>query len=293
MNKILKSFLLPAAALIILICIFSAFYTVAEDEYVCIVRFSNIVDTVSEPGLHFKIPFVDSLKKFPKAIMLYDIPPSEVLTSDKKNMTVDSYVLWRIEDPLVFYQSLGTIGVAEERLNAITYNALKNSMGTLKQNSIINQESAESRNSLYEFITKNVADISDTYGIEVVDVRIKRLDLPADNEQAVYNRMISDRNQIAAQYTADGEYEASIIRNNVDKQVNITISNAQAKAAELEAEGESEYMRLLAAAFDTPEKKEFYEFIKALEALKASLNGTNKTIILGKDSELAKLLMNP
>ena len=293
MNKILKSFLLPAAALIILICIFSAFYTVAEDEYVCIVRFSNIVDTVSEPGLHFKIPFVDSLKKFPKAIMLYDIPPSEVLTSDKKNMTVDSYVLWRIEDPLVFYQSLGTIGVAEERLNAITYNALKNSMGTLKQNSIINQESAESRNSLYEFITKNVADISDTYGIEVVDVRIKRLDLPADNEQAVYNRMISDRNQIAAQYPADGEYEASIIRNNVDKQVNITISNAQAKAAELEAEGESEYMRLLAAAFDTPEKKEFYEFIKALEALKASLNGTNKTIILGKDSELAKLLMNP
>jgi len=293
MKKFITRFLVPAAVLVLLICVFSAFYTVAENEYVCIVRFSNIVDTVSEPGLHFKVPFIDSLKKFPKAIMLYDIPPSEVLTADKKNMTVDSYVLWQIKDPLAFFQSLGTINVAEERLNAITYNALKNSMGTLEQNTIINQESTASRNNLYEAITKSVADISDTYGIQVVDVKIKRLDLPADNEQAVYNRMISDRTQIAAQYTADGEYEASIIRNNVDKQVNITISNAQAKAAALIAEGEAEYMRLLADAYDTPEKKSFYEFTKALEALKASLNGTEKTVILGKDSELAKLLMNP
>lgn len=293
MKKLSTKLIVLGAALVLLVCILSSVYTVRENEHVCVVRFSNIVKTISEPGLNFKIPFVDSLKKFPRAIMLYDIPPSEVLTSDKKNMTVDSYILWQIEDPLAFFQSLGTISVAEERLDAITYNALKNSMGKLEQNSIINQESAESRISLYESVTQSVADISDTYGIRIIDIKIKRLDLPADNEQAVYNRMISERNQIAAQYTADGEYQASIIRNNVDKQVNIIISNAQARAAELVAEGEAEYMRLLAAAYDTPEKKEFYEFTKALEALKASLTGREKTVILGKDSELARILMNP
>ena len=130
-----------------------------------------------------------------------------------------------------------------------------------------------------------------TYGISVLDIKIKRLDLPADNEQAVYARMISDRNQIAEKFTADGEYEASIIRNDVDKQVNILVSNAKAEAAKLEAEGEAEYMRLLAAAYDTKDKKEFYEFTLALDALKKSLTGTEKTVILDKDSDLAKLLL--
>ena len=129
------------------------------------------------------------------------------------------------------------------------------------------------------------------YGITVLDVKVKRLDLPSDNEQAVYARMISDRNQIAEKYTADGEYEASIIRNDVDKQVNILVSNANAEAAKLEAEGEAEYMRLLAEAYDTNEKKEFYEFTLALDALKKSLDGEEKTVILDGNSELAKILM--
>lgn len=293
MKKFTIRFLLPVVAIALLIVLFSSFYSVQENEYVSVVRFSKIVDTVSTPGLHFKVPFLDNLRSFPKAVMLYDIPPSEVLTSDKKNMTVDSYILWKIEDPLLFFQSLGSISVAEERLNAITYNALKNAMGTLEQNAIINQEDAAARNDIYENITSSVANITKTYGIHIVDVKVKRLDLPSDNEQAVYSRMISDRKQIAEKYKADGEYEASIIRNNVDKQVNILVSNAQAQAASLEAEGEAEYMRMLAAAYNTPEKKTFFEFTKALEALRSSLNGSEKTVILGKDSELAKLLINP
>ncbi len=124
-----------------------------------------------------------------------------------------------------------------------------------------------------------------------VDVKIKRFDLPDSNLNAVYNRMISERNQMAVKYTADGNYEASIIRNDVDKQVNILISNAQAEAAQLEAEGEAEYMRLLAEAYNTPDKKEFYEFILALDALKTSLTGEEKTVVLDADSELAKILM--
>ena len=137
-----------------------------------------------------------------------------------------------------------------------------------------------------------MAELTDTYGIGIVDIKIKRFDLPEANEQAVYARMISERNQIAEKYTADGEYEASIIRNDVDRQVNIIVSNAEAEAAQLEAEGEQEYMRILAEAYDTDDKKDFYEFTLALDALKASLNGDEKTLILGPDSPLAEILMN-
>ena len=130
-----------------------------------------------------------------------------------------------------------------------------------------------------------------TYGITVEDVKIKRFDLPESNLNAVYNRMISERNQMAEKYTADGNYEASIIRNNVDKQVNIIVTNAEAEAAKLEAEGEAEYMRMLAEAYDSKDKQSFYEFTLALDALKESLNGTEKTVILDGNSELAKILM--
>jgi len=293
MKKKITAIALAVVAFALILTVFSSLYVVQENEYVCVVRFSNIVKTVSSAGIYVKIPFVDSLISFPKAVMLYDIPPSEVLTADKKNMTVDSYILWKIDNPLLFYQSLGTIGVAEERLDALTYNALKNAMGTLEQNDIINQDDANTRNIIYESIEQNVASVSESYGINIVDVKVKRLDLPAGNEQAVYNRMISERNQIAKKFIADGEYEASIIRNDVDKQINIIISDAKAQSAQLVAEGEAEYMRLLASAYNTDDRKEFYEFLKALEALKASLDGPDKTVILGKDSLLARLLMNP
>ena len=289
----LGKILLPLLVVVILIGIFGGVYVVNENEYACVVRFEKIVSTTQEEGLHWKVPFLESVKFFPKAIMFYDIPPSEVLTSDKQNMTVDSYVLWRIQDPLLFYQTLGGTAAAEQRLDALTYNALKTVMGTLAQQDIINYEDGAARNDIYAGIAANVSALAKNYGIELVDVKIKRFDLPEANEQAVYARMISERNQIAEMYTADGEYEASIIRNDVDKQVNIMISNAQAEAAKLEAEGEQEYMRLLAEAYDSPEKKDFYEFTLALDALKASLTGQEKTIILGKDSALAQALLQP
>ena len=285
-----KGILIGIVAVLAVILVSGAMFTVRENEYACTVRFSKIIDTTDEAGLHFKIPFVDSVKYFSKATMLYDIPPSEVLTSDKQNMTVDCYVLWQISDPLRFYQTLGSTSVAEQRLDALTYNELKTVMGTLAQADIINMEDGSKRNEIYDNIAKDVDALAQTYGIHVEDVKIKQFDLPDSNLNAVYSRMISERNQMAEKYTADGNYEASIIRNDVDKQVNIMVSNAQAEAAKLEAEGEAEYMRLLAAAYDTADKKDFYEFILALDALKKSLNGNEKTIILDESSALAKIL---
>lgn len=269
----------------------SCLYVVQENEYACVVRFSEIIETKSEAGLYIKMPFIDSVRTFPKAIQFYDISPSEVLTSDKQNMTVDSFVLWRIENARTFYSTLGSVSVAEERLDALTYNALKNTMGTLAQADIINEDDASARNDIFAGIASSVDSIAKNYGITVVDIKIKRFDLPEANEQAVYTRMISERKQMAEKYTADGEYEASIIRNEVDKQVNITVSNAQAQAAEISAEGEREYMRMLAEAYDTDDKKDFYEFNLALDALRASLSGGEKTVILGRDSTLAEIIM--
>lgn len=279
--------------LILVLALFVALnsmFTVRENEYACTVRFSKIISTTAQPGLHFKVPFIDSVKYFSKATQLYDIPPSEVLTSDKQNMTVDCYILWSISDPKLFYQTLGSSSVAEQRLDALTYNELKTVMGTLAQSDIINMEDGAKRNTIYESIATDVDALAKTYGIRVEDVKIKRFDLPESNLNAVYGRMISERNQMAEKYTADGNYEASIIRNDVDKQVNILVSDAEANAAKLEAEGEQEYMRLLAEAYDTEDKKAFYEFTLALDALKQSLKGDEKTVVLDGDSELARIL---
>ncbi len=288
----MKKYIVIAAVLAVLAVVgLNSIYTVQENEYVCTVRFSKIIETTNEAGLHFKVPFIDSVKSFPKATQFYDIPPSEVLTSDKQNMTVDCYVLWKIEDPLKFYQTLGTTGVAEDRLNALTTSRLKTAIGTLAQADIINMDDGALRNEIYERITTEVDTLAQAYGIRVTDMKIKQFDLPQSNLNAVYQRMISERNQMAEKFTADGNLDASIIRNKVDKDVNILISNAQAEAAKLVAEGEAEYMRLLAEAFNNSEKAEFYEFTLALDALKASLEGDSKTVILDRDSELAKILM--
>ena len=269
----------------------NSLFTVRENEFACTVRFQKIIETTDEAGLHFKIPFIDSVKYFTKATQLYDIPPSEVLTSDKQNMTVDCYILWSISDPKLFYQTLTTKANAEQRLDALTYNELKTVMGTLAQSDIINMEEGAKRNDIYEEISADVDTLAATYGIHVEDVKIKQFDLPESNLNAVYNRMISERNQMAEKYTADGNYEASIIRNDVDKQVDIIVSNAEAEAAKLVAEGEAEYMKMLAAAYDSQDKQDFYEFTLALDALKASLEGDQKTVILDGNSELAKILM--
>ena len=288
----MKKWMIVAVVVILLLVTVAAnsFYIVEENQYACTFRFSEIVNTQSSAGLHFKIPFIDQVRYFSKATMLYDIPPSEVITSDKQNMTVDCYILWSISDPQQFYRAVGTTSEAEARLNSITYTAMKIAMGKLAQADIINMNDGAERNQIYEGIASTVDEAAAAYGIHVEDVKIKRFDLPESNLNAVYERMITERNQMAEKYTADGNYEASVIRNEVDKQVNILVSNAKAEAAVLEAEGEAEYMRLLAEAYNTRDKKEFYEFILALDALKQSLTGTEKTVILDADSELARIL---
>ncbi|MCL2816680.1 MAG: protease modulator HflC, partial [Oscillospiraceae bacterium] len=303
-------------AVIVLSILMSAFYTVQENEYALVVRFSRVISQTDSPGLHFKVPVLDDVRYYPKTKLFYDINQSDVLTADAKAMTVDSFIVWRISDPFVFYQRLGTIISAQTRLDAITYNALKNLIGTFEQDDIVGSadEQAEqdeivgfaneqgdiiisadekSRDYLNIEVTERAKINAAEFGIEVLDVKIKSFELPHDNEQSVFRRMISERERFAARERAEGEKEANLIKNDVDKRVNITVSDAKADAEKIIAEGEAEYMRRLAEAYNTPEKEEFYKFMRGLDALRTSLAGNEKTVILDKDSLLAQILIAP
>lgn len=288
-----------------------------EDQYKLIRQFGRVERVIATAGLSFKIPFIESVDVIPNQLLLYDLPASDVITSDKKTMIVDSYVLWQVNDPLKFAQTLsGSVSNAERRIDTIVYNATKNTISNMKQDEVIvsrdgkmtvtvdqtntdvigndlelpteTKEVIEIK-SLTEEIMEQIAHAEDQYGIEIVTVEVKKLDLPDDNKQAVYTRMISERENIAAQYTAEGASQAKMIENTTDKEVAIMISDAQAKAEAIIAEGEAEYMRILSEAYSDPEKTDFYSFVRALDALKASMTGDNKTVILSDDSPIAQI----
>ncbi len=283
----IKWILIGLLCLVILFVAGGSFYTVPMNQYAAVRQFGRIVKTESEPGLKFKLPFVQNVQLVSKSLKLYDVPISDVITRDKKSMIADNYVLWRVVDPTKYIRTLeATDARAEERIEAAVYNAQKNVISSMSQDEIIEARGEK----LTQLLTDEAnSDIGD-YGVEVVVAEIKSLDLPDDNKEAVYTRMISERQNIAASYKAQGESEAQKIRNETDK--NVTVMNADAKkqAEILEAEGEAEYMKILQEAYNTEEKAEFYNFTRSLDAFKKSLSGSNNTVILDKDSELASML---
>ena len=281
-SGVLFAILLIAAVILLS----ASFVVTKEDEYTLIKQFGKIERIVDTPGLSFKTPFLETTQTLPKQIMFYDTPPSDVITMDKKTMVADSYVLWKISDPVTFAQTLNSsVMLAETRINTTVYNAMKNVISSLSQNAVISGRDGE----LDQAFMENIGDSMNNYGIELISVETKHLDLPSDNKAAVYDRMISERAQMAATYTAEGESEAQKIRNTTDKEVAISISNAQTKAAKIVAEGEAEYMRILSDAYSDPERSEFYAFIRSMDAAKASLTGEEKTLILSKDSPIAQI----
>ncbi|MBB2183068.1 protease modulator HflC [Lachnospiraceae bacterium MD1] len=260
-----------------------------EDQYSIVKRFGKIERVIDEAGLSFRTPFIETVDVIPKNIQFYDMPESDVITMDKKTMVADSYVLWKVKDPIKFAQSLNNNVVqAENRIDTTVYNAMKNVISSLSQSDVISGRDGELNTAFME----NIGNSMDQYGIELITVETKHLDLPSDNKTAVFERMISERAQIAATYTAEGESEAQKIRNTTDKDVAISISNAEAEAAKIIAEGEAEYMKILSQAYSSKERSEFYTFVRSLDAARAALNGDNKTLILSEDSPLAQIFYN-
>lgn len=266
----------------------NSIYIVNEGEYAYITQFGAIKRTDTEPGLGLKLPIVQEVNYLTKKVMDYDINSSEVLTADKKAMVVDSYALWRIDDVTQFIRTVGNINEMQKRIDASVYSVIKNLTGRLMQDEIIADEESQ-RNSLNEQVTAMVSEDMVMYGVVVPAVEIRRFDLPDDNLTSVYTRMISERQQMAAAYLADGEYEAEIIRNQTDKEIAILLGEARAEAAKLVGEGEEEYMQTLAEIYNNPDMADFYLFSLELEALQDSLQG-QKTIILGPESPLSQIL---
>ena len=274
-------------ALVVVLLLFSSLYSVAPNEYAAVRQFGKIVKIEDTPGLKFKLPFIQNIQMISKATMLYDVPLSDVITRDKKSMIADNYVLWRVNDPTKYIRTLDAIEVrAEERIEAAVYNSLKNVISSMSQDEVIEARGEKLTQMLTDEANSDIGD----YGIEVITAEIKSLDLPDDNKEAVYDRMISERQNIAASYTAQGEAEAQKIRNETDKTVTVMKANANKDAEILVAEGEAEYMKILQEAYNTKDKEDFYSFTRALDAFQKSLSGGEKTIILDKDSELVRIL---
>ncbi len=320
--------IIPILIIVAVVLLMSSLYTTAENEYSVVKQFGKIVGTGDTAGLRVKAPFIQDISYVPKAKQIYDLSESEVITSDKKTMIVDAYVIWHVTDAKAYTQTLNASAVtAQGRIDVIVYNAIKTIISSMTQEELISSrdsamtlevtdailddveikdiegsETDEEGNIVENEVKKSdevivisdrilawIGDQCDQYGIEITDVKIKVLDLPDENKEAVYNRMITERNNIAAAYKAQGESEAQIIRNTTDAEVRVMKSEAQAKADAIIAEGEAEYMKTLSDAYNDEEKADFYLFTLQLDAIKESVTNGNTTIFLDKDSPIASI----
>ncbi len=278
--------LLGAAALLM---IWLSFYTVRETEFVLVTQFGRPLYTVHEAGLHTKW-FFQSATYFDKRLRVYNPRPSEFLTRDKKNLVVESYVAWRIQDPKRFVESVGDPVAAEMRLHDIVWSGLAAALGTHDLDSLIsvNTQAVQARQLFDQLTADTDRKALAQYGLQVVDVRIKRLNLPDQNKQSVYARMRAERERIARQYRAEGEEQALRIRADADRQKEEILSLAYKDAEKLKGEGDAESTRTYSQAYSRNPR--FYKLLRTLEAYKKVLDDKT-TAILSSDSELLKVLM--
>lgn len=287
MKSVKRLVIVLAIIVVAIIGISSSTFTVNRDEYAVVKQFGKVVTIYEEAGLKFKIPFVQSVEKLPKKQLIYDLPVSEVITKDKQTMVADSFAIWRITDPQLFIKSLsGSVTNAESRIEMLVYNAMKNEISSRTQAEVIGDRTGKLAADITNAAKPNFAQ----YGIELLSVETKHLDLPYDNKASVFNRMISERNALSASFTAEGDKEAQIIRSETDREIAIMIAEAEAMAEQMRAEGEAEYMRLLSDAYNNEDKAAFYEFVRSLDALKIALDNGENVIVLSPDSPIVKIL---
>ncbi len=286
MKKNVRTIIFSVIAILLIFVGTSFFGYNTKNNNVLIIQFGEVVDTKTEPGIYFKIPIIQTTKNVYVGERLYDIPSSEVITSDKKTMIANCYVTWQITDPKKYYQTLSSEAVAQGRIDVVVYNAMKNVISSTSQDDVIGGKDG----SLGATILNRIS--MEQYGIDITANEIKVLDLPDVNKEAVYNRMISERNAIAAEYKANGERDAKNLRSAADARARTLVSDAQVIAANTQAEGESEYFKTLADAYGaSAERQEFYNYIIGLDAMRESL-ANGGTITIDQNSPLYSILNN-
>ncbi|MGG1686981.1 protease modulator HflC [Pseudalkalibacillus sp. NRS-1564] len=287
-RKIVKTAVLIVLLLIMIGGLFSTLFVVKEGEYKVIRQFGDVVKIETEPGLKFKVPFIQSVTTLPKYQMLYDVNPEEITTKDKKRMTVDNYAVWSVSDPQDMITNARTIENAEAKMGEFIFSVIRSELGQLEYEEIINEEKSN-RGSFNDNVRERVNELldRDAYGIQVTDVRMKRTDLPDANEQSVFQRMISERESKAQEYLSQGDADSDRIKAETDKEVDTIIAKADADAEEIRAEGESEAAKIYNKAFS--KDPEFYELYRTLESYKTTLNDET-VIMLPANSPYARLL---
>jgi membrane protease subunit HflC len=268
-----------------LIIFFTTVFTVDERQQVVILQLGKPIRTITEPGLHFKLPVpFQNAVTFDDRLLEYDVAPEEVLSKDKKTIIVDNYVRWRIIDALLFLQTVQAIPNAVTRLDDIVYSELRQELGKHNMSEII----TETREEIMEIVTKASDKSTTPYGIEVVDVRIKRVDLPRENEMSIYARMDAERKRQANKFRSEGEEEAQKIRASTEKDKTIILANAYKESEEIRGEGEARALEIYANAYN--KDVDFYEFMRTLEAYKKIID-QKTTLVLPADSKLFKTLI--
>lgn len=283
--KLIIGLVVAFAALLIVL---TSVYVVKENEYRVVRQFGEVVKIQEEPGIKMKIPFVQSVTTLPNYQMTYDVSEAEINTKDKKRIIIDNYAVWHVVNPLDLISNAGTIVNAESRMEEFIYSVVRTELGQLDYDEIINDENS-SRGSLNDNVTAKVNELlkTDQYGIQVLDVRIKRTDLPEENEQSVYTRMISERESTAQDYLSQGDAKKQEIEAQADREAQEVIATARKEAALIQAEGESEAAIIYNDSFS--KDPEFYELYRSLESYKKTI-GDDTVIILPSDSPYADIL---
>ena len=263
-----------------------AFFTVPVWMQAVVVQLGDPVRTITEPGLYVRVPFIQEVLYFDKRLLDYEASPKEILTKDKQQLVVDNYSRWRIDDPLQFYRTVRNEAGAQSRLDDIVYSDLRETLGRHTLSDIVSGQ----RSALMEQVTTASDVKARAYGIRLIDVRIKRADLPEKNEQNVFNRMRTERERQAKRFRAEGDEEARKVRSDADKQVRILTADARQKAEITRGEGDAQAVKIFADAYGRD--PEFYAFVRAMEAYRKAID-TETTLILSTDSDFFRWLSSP
>ncbi len=259
-------------------------FIVYQTQKAIIIQLGEPTNYVYGPGLHFKLPFIQNVNYFDSRILDYDARPAEALTSDKKTIVLDNYARWRIINPLQFYRTLRTIPGAQARLDDVVYSQLRAQVGRHTLTEVVSSNRAAIMND----VAKRSSEILKQTGVEVIDVRIKRTDLPVENQRAIFERMRAERERQAKQYRSEGVEESTKIKSEADRERAVLLADANKKSLILRGEGDAEAAKIFADAFT--KDAEFYSFLRGLEALKKSLGGNTKIVITAEDPFLKPLI---
>ncbi len=262
----------------------SPIFVVDLTQTAIVVQLGKPVKTVTDPGLQFKVPFIQEVTYFDKRLLDYDVPARDVITQDKKTILIDNFAKWRIIDPLRVYQAFQTQRGALQRLDDIIYSELRVELGKHELAEIV----SANRALIMKVVSERSNDIASSYGLEVSDVRIKRADLPEQNEKAIFQRMQAERERQAKQYRAEGEEEAQKIRSEAEKDKEIILADAYKTAQEFQGDGDAKAFNIYATAYGQDPK--FFEFLRSMEAYKKTFAQDSTTMVLSTDSEFLKFL---